>query len=600
MKILMRLLCDAKSQWLGLITVCLLLLGGAAFEVSAPVLLGQVLDAIVNGLQAQEDMGAVIEATNMTVLILLLLYLGHAVCTYFAEAIMGRVSAHVVLGLRPRVSQHLFKLPISYYDDHGRGDLLSRLTGDLDAVGEIIRENVPGMLSALIGLVGAILMMLYLSPLLGGIILAIVGLGVAGLTAMGRYMQATYLRQQEALGAYNDGIDELLNGKLIIESYGLHAYMRGYLGNLNSELFKSDRNATFLGQVIFPLIAFLNQISYVVTAVLGGIMVLHRTITVGDIQAFFLYVTQVSDPISRISYILAKTQEAVAALGRIYSVLDAKEEEDKGAEIIRLDKSAEKAQLDTGVARTSLTSYDIIFDGIDFGYSPDKMIIKNLSISIPQGAKVAIVGPTGAGKTTLVNLLMRYYEPQAGSIRIGGQDIRHMSRHSLHQIIGMVLQETWMFEGSIADNIAYGKPGATRQDVEEVAKMAMADYFIRTLPQGYDTPVTAGGLNLSVGQRQLITIARAFLANPAILILDEATANVDTRTEVNVQAAMNRLLQGRTGIIIAHRLSTIRDADVILVVKDGTVVEQGSQEELLAKGGFYKELHDNYVQGMTV
>lgn len=581
MKYLIRLLREEKSQWLGLILVLIMLLIAASFEVAAPIYMGQILDSIVDGLQAHKDMASVMASTNSIVIILLAMYFAHAVGTYWAEAIMGRVSARVVLDLRKRVSHHLFRLPVAYYDDHQKGDLLSRLTGDLDAIGEIIRENVPGMISAIIGLLGAIAMMLVLSPLLGSIIIAIVVVGVGALTYMGRFMRSTYLRQQEALGAYNDGIDELLHGKLIIESYGLHAYMDSYLGGLNRELAKSSRNAAFLGHVIFPLIGFLNQISYVVTAVLGAIMVLNKVITVGDIQAFFLYVTQVSDPISRVSYILTKTQEAISALARIYGVLDQPLEDD---------------------VETSLqgSNYDILFQNVSFGYEAGQTVINNLTLNIPQGAKVAIVGPTGAGKSTLVNLLMRYYEPQNGCIRIGGQDISQVSRHSLHETIGMVLQDTWMFEGTIADNIGYGHPYASRSDIERVAKMAMADYFIRTLPQGYDTPVTAGGVNLSAGQRQLLTIARAFLADPAILILDEATANVDTRTEVNVQKAMNRLLQGRTGIIIAHRLSTIRDADCILVVKDGNVVEKGTQEELLAHNGFYKVLHDNYVKGMVL
>lgn len=581
MNVLIRILEDAKAQRFGLLLVFLMLLVAAAFEVVAPVLLGQVLDRIVTGLQSQENMALVIQATNGTVLILLLLYLGHAIGTYFAEAIMGKVSASLVLMLRKRVSYHIFHLPLSYFDDHRRGDLLSRLTGDLDTLGEIIRENVPGMLSAVIGLIGAIGMMLYISPLLGGLIVAIVLIGIGGLTLMGRFMQSTYLRQQEALGAYNDGIDELLNGKLIVESYGLQSYMSSYLGRLNDELCISSRNATFLGQVIFPLIAFLNQISYVVTAVLGGILVLYKTISVGDIQAFFLYVTQVSDPISRISYILTKTQEGISALRRIYSVIDSPLEDDRGTSV-------------------AIENYDIQFNRVSFGYHSERPIIKDLTLSIPQGAKVAIVGPTGAGKTTLVNLLMRYYDPQGGFISIGGQDIKTMSRQALHTMIGMVLQETWIFEGTIAENIGYGNPQASRADIERVATMAMADYFIRTLPKGYDTPITAGGVNLSTGQRQLITIARAFLANPPILILDEATANVDTRTEVHVQEAMNRLLEGRTGIIIAHRLSTIREADSILVIKDGRVVEQGRQDELLAINGFYKALHDNYVKGMEI
>lgn len=338
-----------------------------------------------------------------------------------------------------------------------------------------------------------------------------------------------------------------------------------------------------MGQIIMPLVSFMNQIGYVLVAIQGGLLVLRGQISLGDIQAFFLYVTQVSDPISRSSYILTKFQETQAALGRIYEVLDTKEEADLGTHTwAATPKGA------------------IAFDEVSFGYSPDRLLLDKVSLAIPSGSLVAIVGPTGAGKTTLVNLIMRFYEISYGKITIDGVDIRSLSRKTLHQTVGMVLQDTWIFTGTIADNIAYGRPTASREEVVQVAKLAMADHFIRTLPQGYDTVLKNGADDLSQGQRQLITIARAFLMNPSVLILDEATASVDTRTEVEVQKAMSSLLKGRTGIVIAHRLSTIRDADFLLVVNDGQIVEQGTHDELLSKDGYYRELYNNYAKGMSV
>lgn len=314
-------------------------------------------------------------------------------------------------------------------------------------------------------------------------------------------------------------------------------------------------------------------------------MVLRGSISIGDIQAFFLYVGQVSDPLSRSSYILTKFQETSAALGRIYEVIDTPSEIDKGNKTLG-DTTTHPGTID--------------FEHVDFGYTPSNVFMKDINIHIPGGSMVAIVGPTGAGKSTLVNLIMRFYDIINGRITIDGIDIRDVSRESLHNTVGMVLQDAWIFTGTIADNIGYGKPNASREEIEYVAKLAMADHFIRTLPDGYDTVLKRGGDDLSQGQRQLITIARAFLADPTILILDEATANVDTRTEVEVQKAMNTLLKGRTSIVIAHRLSTIKNADFLLVVENGTIVEQGTHHELIERGGHYKELYENYAAGMTV
>ena len=582
---LRRFLIESKSQWGWLALLILALITAAMFEVSAPVLLGKVVDAIVSGLQTDQDINTIFASIDTIILWLIAIYGGHALFTYFGEYMMSSIGSKTVLTLRTRMSTHLYSLPIEYFHDHQRGDLLSRLTSDLDTVAETIGEGVPGLVSAIIGIIGATAMMLWISPILGASIIVIILIGIACLTWLSKRARRVYLRNQNALGAFNSGIEEIVVGKPIIQTFGLEDTTTNQVQILNENLFKSMRSAAFTSQLVEPLVKFLNQFTYCLVAIQGGLMVLRGTISIGDIQAFFLYVGQVSDPLSRSSYILTKFQETSAALGRIYEVIDTPSEIDTG-----------KKTLDD----TSTHTGTIDFEHVDFGYTPSNVFMKDINIHIPGGSMVAIVGPTGAGKSTLVNLIMRFYDIMKGRITIDGVDIRDISRESLHNTVGMVLQDAWIFTGTIADNIGYGKPNATREEIEYVARLAMADHFIRTLPDGYDTVLKQGGDDLSQGQRQLITIARAFLADPSILILDEATANVDTRTEVEAQKAMNTLLKGRTSIVIAHRLSTIKNADFLLVVENGTIVEQGTHHELIERGGHYKELYENYAAGMTV
>ena len=580
-----RFLMESKSQWGWLALLILELITAAMFEVSAPVLLGKVVDAIVSGLQTDQDINTIFASIDTIILWLIAIYGGHALFTYFGEYMMASIGSKTVLALRTRMSTHLYSLPIEYFHDHQRGDLLSRLTSDLDAVAETIGEGVPGLVSAIIGIIGATAMMIWISPMLGISIIAIICIGILCLTWLSKRARRVYLKNQSALGAFNSGIEEIVVGKPIIQTFGLEETTTNQVNILNDNLFKSMRSAAFTSQLVEPLVKFLNQITYCLVAIQGGLMVLRGSISIGDIQAFFLYVGQVSDPLSRSSYILTKFQETSAALGRIYEVIDTPSEIDTG-----------KKTLDC----TTTHPGTIDFEHVDFGYTPSNVFMKDINIHIPGGSMVAIVGPTGAGKSTLVNLIMRFYDIINGRITIDGVDIRDVSRESLHNTVGMVLQDAWIFTGTIADNIGYGKPNASREEIEYVAKLAMADHFIRTLPDGYDTVLKRGGDDLSQGQRQLITIARAFLADPTILILDEATANVDTRTEVEVQKAMNTLLKGRTSIVIAHRLSTIKNADFLLVVENGTIVEQGTHHELIERGGHYKELYENYAAGMTV
>ena len=604
---LRRFLIDSKSQWGWLTLLILALITAAMFEVSAPVLLGKVVDAIISGLQTNQDINTIFASIDTIILWLIAIYGGHALFTYFGEYMMASIGSKTVLALRTRMSTHLYSLPIEYFHDHQRGDLLSRLTSDLDAVAETIGEGVPGLVSAIIGIIGATAMMIWISPMLGISIIAIICIGILCLTWLSKRARRVYLKNQSALGAFNSGIEEIVVGKPIIQTFGLEETTTRQVNILNDNLFKSMRSAAFTSQLVEPLVKFLNQFTYCLVAIQGGLMVLRGSISIGDIQAFFLYVGQVSDPLSRSSYIMTKFQETAAALGRIYEVIDAPSEIDDGK--LTLSNSSSKTDRDAISTNTSMTANQpsnqahmgaIDFKHVDFGYTPSNVFMKDINIHIPAGSMVAIVGPTGAGKSTLVNLIMRFYDIKNGRITIDGVDIRDLSRESLHNTVGMVLQDAWIFTGTIADNIGYGKPNATREEIEYVARLAMADYFIRTLPNGYDTMLNRGGDDLSQGQRQLITIARAFLADPSILILDEAAANVDTRTEVEVQKAMNTLLKGRTSIVIAHRLSTIKNADFLLVVENGTIVEQGTHDELMALNGYYKKLYENYAVGMTV
>ena len=475
---LRRFLIESKSQWGWLALLILALITAAMFEVSAPVLLGKVVDAIVSGLQTAQDINTIFASIDTIILWLITIYSGHALFTYFGEYMMASIGSKTVLALRTRMSTHLYSLPIEYFHDHQRGDLLSRLTSDLDTVAETIGRGVPGLVSAIIGIIGATAMMLWISPILGISIIAIIFIGIVCLTWLSKRARRIYLKNQSALGAFNCGIEEIVVGKPLIQTFGLEETTTHQVNILNENLFKSMRNAAFTSQLVEPLVKFLNQITYCLVAIQGGLMVLRGSISIGDIQAFFLYVGQVSDPLSRSSYILTKFQETAAALGRIYEVIDTPSEIDTGKKTL---------------ANTSTHPGTIDFEHVDFGYTPSNVFMKDINIHIPGGAMVAIVGPTGAGKSTLVNLIMRFYDIINGRITIDGVDIRDVSRESLHNTVGMVLQDAWIFTGTIADNIGYGKPNASREEIEYVAKLAMADHFIRTLPDGYDTVLKQGG-----------------------------------------------------------------------------------------------------------
>ena len=453
---LRRFLIDSKSQWGWLALLILALITAAMFEVSAPVLLGKVVDAIISGLQTNQDINTIFASIDTIILWLIAIYGGHALFTYFGEYMMASIGSKTVLALRTRMSTHLYSLPIEYFHDHQRGDLLSRLTSDLDAVAETIGEGVPGLVSAIIGIIGATAMMLWISPILGTSIIVIILIGIVCLTWLSKRARRVYLRNQNALGAFNSGIEEIVVGKPIIQTFGLEETTTRQVNILNDNLFKSMRSAAFTSQLVEPLVKFLNQFTYCLVAIQGGLMVLRGSISIGDIQAFFLYVGQVSDPLSRSSYIMTKFQETAAALGRIYEVIDAPSEIDDGK--LTLSNSSSKTDRDAISTNTSMTANQpsnqahtgtIDFEHVDFGYTPSNVFMKDINIHIPAGSMVAIVGPTGAGKSTLVNLIMRFYDIKNGRITIDGVDIRDLSRESLHNTVGMVLQDAWIFTGTI-------------------------------------------------------------------------------------------------------------------------------------------------------
>ena len=493
------------------------------------------------------------------------------------KRILAGVSQNMVLDLRKRISDKLNKLPLKYYDTHKKGQILSRITNDLERVADSVQETMANMITASITLIGAFLMMLMISPSLTLIALVTVIVSAVVSVLIGSRTKRYHAANQAALGNLNANIEEAFTGNNLIKAFNLKKEMIMQNDVLNERLRKTSMKAQFITYVINPVVRLIGQFGYVLIAVRGAIAVISGEIRIGDVQAAFQYVNQISEPITQLSYTMNNLQGALASAERVYDLLDELEE--------RPDAVFQRLLPEP--------KGNVTFENVQFGYSQDKMLMEKINIHVKAGSKVAIVGPTGAGKTTLVNLLMRFYEVNAGKISIDGINISNMSRKELRSILGMVLQDTWLFRGTVAENIAYGRSNATMKEIENAAKAARIDHFIRTLPHGYQTVLDDEQSGISIGQKQLLTIARVILTNPSILILDEATSSVDTRTEIEIQKAMNHLMQGRTSFVIAHRLSTIKDADMILVMKNGTIVEQGNHQQLLEKNGFYAELYNS-------
>ena len=568
--------------------VLITVLVSSALNLAAPLVMGQVIDQLTKGIKMSLTTGVKFSVDFSTigkaVILLLVIYLLTSLFIYFQQYLMSGVAQTLTLGLRKELSHKLNHLPLRYYDSHKKGDILSRATNDLERVADSLQQGLIQLISSAVTIVAAIVIMLTIHPLLALITVLTLTLSMFITTKIAHRVEGHFANNQKYLGELNSTIEEAFTGQMVIKAFSGEAKSVDAFKKVNVQLYDANRKAQFTAFSIEPLIRFIGKIGYVVVAVVGGIFAVQGTMTLGNIQAFIQYVDMCSEPMTQISYILNMLQSAVASAERVFELLDEEEE------VPDLQNSRQLKNVKGEVA----------FEHVKFGYREDAVLMKDINIHVHSGDTIAIVGPTGAGKTTLVNLLMRFYEIQGGKITIDNVNIKEFSRGTLRKMFGMVLQDTWIFQGSIQDNISYSRPDASPDEVVLAAKTARADHFIHTLPQGYQTILNEDGSNVSQGQKQLLTIARAILANPSILILDEATSSVDTRTEAEIQKAMKQLMQGRTSFVIAHRLSTIRDADLILVMQNGTIIEQGKHRELLEQKGFYEKLYNSQFANKAV
>ena len=574
----MRRLLREMGRWrLSLIAVAVLGVGSAAFSIIGPRKMGEVTTQIFTGLVSRLGGGPGIDYGRIGVLLLWLLglYVVSAALSFAQHFIMTGVSQKLSYSLRGRLAAKVHRLPMSYFDRVTYGDVLSRVTNDVDTLGQSLNQSLSQVVSSLATAVGVAVMMLSISwqmTLAALLILPLSGI-LMGLVV--RKSQKYFVGQQRYMGELNGQVEEMYAGHVVVKAFGAQESAERAFAGVNEKLYRSAWKSQFLSGLMQPITTFVGNLGYVAAVVLGSGYAAAGVIAVGDIQSFIQYVRSFNQPVSQIAQIFNILQSAMAAAERVFEFLDEAEEEPAPAH----------------PASTEGIRGEVTFDHVRFGYTPEKVIIHDFSAHILPGQKIAIVGPTGAGKSTMVKLLMRFYDVSGGRILIEGRDIREFDRDDLRRLFGMVLQDTWLFEGTIADNIRYGRLDATDEEVEAAARAAHADHFIRTQPGGYRMVVNEESSNVSQGQKQLLTIARAILADPRIMILDEATSSVDTRTEVRIQKGMDESMKGRTSFIIAHRLSTIRNADLILVMRDGDIVEQGTHEELMEKGGFYREIY---------
>lgn len=563
---------------LPLVLVAIFAIASTIFNVVGPKVLSLATTEIFEGAAARlAGTGAIDFSQVLRILMLTLaLYLISALCSFVTSWTMASVSQRISYSLRRDIAAKIDKMPFGYFERTSTGDVLSRITNDVDTLGQTLSQGLTTLITSVVTLLGVLVMMLYISPLLTLVSLVMIPLAVVMVRFVVKRSQKYFRMQQETLGHINGQVEETFSGHAVVRAFNQERRVRETFSETNATLYEAAWKSQFISSLMMPIMNFISNAGYVLVAILGGMLALQRVITVGDIQAFIQYVRTFTQPIQQLSQVANVLQSMAAAAERVFAFLDEGEEE----------------QALIQDAPLSLQG-DIVFDKVRFGYEAEKPIIKNFSANVKSGQTVAIVGPTGAGKTTMVKLLMRFYDVDDGSILIDGHDIRVFSREDLRDNFAMVLQDTWLFSGTIRENIRYGKLDATDEEVEAAARAAYAHWFITTLPGGYDMEINEDATNISAGQRQLITIARAFLANRRMLILDEATSSVDTRTEQLIQQAMDNLMAGRTSFVIAHRLSTIRNADLILCLKDGDIVEQGTHDQLLALGGFYAELYNS-------
>lgn len=568
-----------------MILIAIFAVCGTTFTIIGPKILGKATTEIANGLMSKVSGGSGMDFGKIAqiLLITLGLYLISTLCSFIQGFLMTGVSQKTTYRLRKEISEKINRMPMNYFDTKPVGEVLSRVTNDVDTLGQSLNQSATQMIQSVTTLIGVLIMMLTISPLMTLVTLVILPISMLLIGFVMKHSQKYFRGQQEYLGNVNGQVEEVYSGHGIIKAFNKEESVIGSFDETNDKLYDSAWKSQFFSGMMMPIMQFIGNLGYVVVAIMGGFLTIKKTIEVGDIQSFIQYVRTFTQPIQQIAQVANMLQMTAAASERVFEFLE-EEEEDQVAE-----HPVSVENLDGNVS----------FEHVHFGYNADKIIINDFSADVKEGQKIAIVGPTGAGKTTMIKLLMRFYDVNGGSIKIDGHDVRAFNRSELRQMFGMVLQDTWLFNGSIRDNIKYGKLDATDEEVIQAAKAAHVHQFVKTLPGGYDMELNEEANNVSQGQKQLLTIARAILADPKILILDEATSSVDTRTEVLIQKAMDNLMKGRTSFVIAHRLSTIRDADLILVMKDGDIVEQGNHEELLKKGGFYADLYNSQFEKTT-